>query len=65
MMSLCTAQWWWLLPVTAVVGWLGGNVSVLGVFVLREFARRPATPPAENAESLVSSAQSPRPFSTS
>ena len=40
MMNLCTAQWWWLLPITAVVGWLVGNAVVLGVFVLRQFARR-------------------------
>jgi hypothetical protein len=65
MMNLCTAQWWWLLPVTAIVGWLGGNAVVLGVFVVRDFARRPTklTPPAKNVESLASSAQSPQPFS--
>ena len=64
MMNLCTAQWWWLRPITAVVGWFGGYALVLGVFVLRELARRPTKPtaPADKAEKLSLSAQGPQPF---
>ena len=34
MMILCTAQCWWLLPITAEVGWLGtlAEVTALVVF---------------------------------